>query len=90
MIIVNTHKVTTDPIATTSRKNGSERKSVSCPIFGRILQFHGFGPASRHVLSFQEQVAQVPVAAATPDDRLDVAVDGLDYPENNLYPAVVE
>ena len=55
---------------------GSERESVRCPILGRILQFHGFGPVGRPVLSFEEQVAQVAVAAATPDDRLDVAVDG--------------
>jgi hypothetical protein len=36
---------------------GSERESVKPLILGRILQNHEFGPAGRHVLGLQQQVA---------------------------------
>jgi hypothetical protein len=38
-------------------KKGSERESVKPLILGRILQNHEFGPAGRHVLGLQQQVA---------------------------------
>jgi len=38
-------------------KIGSERESVKPLILGRILQNHEFGPAGRHVLGLQQQVA---------------------------------
>jgi hypothetical protein len=38
-------------------KNGSERESVKPHILGCILQNHEFGPAGRHVLGLEQQVA---------------------------------
>jgi hypothetical protein len=40
-----------------TKKIGSERESVKPLILGRILQNHEFGPAGRHVLGLQQQVA---------------------------------
>ena len=46
------------------RSTGSPQEFDQTRILGRFLEHDEFGPSGRHTLGFQEQVAEVFVAAA--------------------------
>jgi hypothetical protein len=47
-----------------------------------------FGLGGRQSLGLQQQVAEVPITAAPPQQRLDIAVHGFYYPQRHAGPAI--
>lgn len=75
-----------------SKKNGSERESDRLVILGGFLDrvnSDEFDVGHRHALGFQEQVAEVLIAAASVDQHANVPVDRLDDAKTTFGLAVV-
>ena len=69
---------------------GSAQEFVKDRILGCFPEGDEFSLGRCHSLSFQQQVAQVLVAPATPQQGLDIPIDGFHHTHRDPRPAVVE
>jgi len=77
----------------TSSKSGSEQEFDGAPILCRLfdlLKFNEFGIGDGHAFGFQQQVADVLIAATTIDEHPNISVERLDHAEANLSSAIVQ
>jgi hypothetical protein len=76
--------------ANIARFSGSEQEFADEGILGCFLEGHEFGLGRGHPLSLQQEITQIFVPAATPQQALDISVHGFDNPHGHFGAAVVE
>jgi phosphatidylserine/phosphatidylglycerophosphate/cardiolipin synthase-like enzyme len=69
---------------------GSAQESERSAILRGLLKNDELCPGRGHPLRFEQQVAEVCIAAAAAQQGFDVTVDGFDYSKRNLGAAVIE
>jgi hypothetical protein len=79
-----------DFISAFTKIYGSAQEFVETRILGCFLKNHEFSLCDRHVLSLQQQIGEILVAATPSQEGFDVAVDGLHHAETYFGAAVIQ